>query len=90
MTTERPSNSAVDAMYQFQECLTEMRQTLAHLQQVEHDMSKAIAEMKLQNQPRERIMVAQMMLSDLRNTLQTSRAYSAPMQETVQPSAYVA
>lgn len=91
MNQERPATVTGDAMHQFQQCLTDLRQTLDHLRFIEQGMADAIAQMKLQNEPRERIMVAQMMLSELRGTLRTTTAYTPrPVGESVPASMHVA
>jgi hypothetical protein len=73
--TDDPS---VFALALFQECVVDSRQTLEHLAKIEATMANAVAEMKAQGQPRERLLVAEMILDDLRGILGNSVLQAKP------------
>jgi hypothetical protein len=74
--TDDPS---VFALALFQECVVDSRQTLDHLAKIEATMANAVAEMKAQGQPRERLLVSESMLSDLRELLNMALPYRKPL-----------
>jgi hypothetical protein len=65
------------ARVSFQAHVAEMREAIGHLEQVEQAMAGALSGMKAEGDTRERILVAEAMLSDLRHLLNRDRAPGA-------------
>lgn len=78
MDQQRTDGISVLALARFQECVVGFRQTLEHLAEIEETMANAVAEMKAQGQPRERLLVAEMILDDLRGILRRSLLHAKP------------
>jgi len=78
MDRQQNEDTSVFALSRFQEYVADFRQTLEHLAEIEQTMANAVAEMKAQGQPRERLLVAEMILDDLRGILRRSLLHAKP------------
>ena len=62
-------DGTVFTVSRFQACATDLRQTMAHLQAIEEEMADTVQEMRSQDGSRERLLIAEDMLADLRAAL---------------------
>ena len=75
MNHQQSDDPSVFALSRFQGHVADFRRTLNQLQQSEQGMAQALAQMKAQGHPRERLLIAEIMLDDLRGILRASSPY---------------
>ena len=62
----------------FQDQVADLRATVARLERVKREMTDVVGAMKTENDGRERIFVAQMMLAEVRGILQSASVCREP------------
>jgi hypothetical protein len=62
-------DGTVFTVSRFQACATDLRHAVAHLQAIEQELSDTVQQMRYFDDSRERLMIAEDMLADLRTAL---------------------
>lgn len=80
MKSAPSSDPTVFTIARFQACTADLRQTVTRLQDLEQELGDLLAQMRGEVHPRERLIVAEAILSDVRAALNelTGSGFSSP------------